>query len=264
MRLRVWIAVLVLMLMAAGCQSGPQTREPIGTVTRPDLVGLIDWERSPLAVVFRAEVTAADVDAFERRNDVADCTIYGDNRVVYTPPGGLSGPVVFQSVSDEAIRVFVEELTLIYQFYNRSSGLDALAPENRPPFIETLLLVVNGQAHRADALGALPDGYYRDVTERCRAVADSPAELIPAAGYVSVRPITYNPERPSVEWQHSDLLNLAALNPDERVWISGEGAQELWRLLRTYGSDVQITQGETTLQAAVEAPGVTRFSPPRP
>ncbi|MBK9121919.1 MAG: hypothetical protein IPM16_02185 [Chloroflexi bacterium] len=262
MRLRAVIAVLVL--IAAGCQSGSQTREPIGTVTRPELVGLIDWERSPLAVVFRAEVTAADANAFERRNDVADCTIYGDNRVVYTPPGGLAGPVVFQSVSDEAIRVFVEELTLIYQFYNRGSGLDALAPEDRPPFIETLLLVVNGQAHRADALGALPDGYYRDVAERCRAVADSPAELIPAAGYVSVRPITYNPERSSVEWELPGELNLAALTPDERVWVSGSAMQDLWRMLRIYGSDVQITQGEATLQAAVEVPGVTRFSPPRP
>lgn len=262
--MRVRRLIAVLLLIAAGCQPGPQAREPIGTVTRPDLVGLIDWERSPLAVVFRAEVTAADANAFERRNDVADCTIYGDNRVVYTPPGGLAGPVVFQSVSDEAIRIFVEDLTLTYQFYNRGSGLDALPPEDRPPFIETLLLVVNGQAHRADALGALPDGYYRDVAERCRAVADSPAELIPAAGHVSVRPVTYNPERPSIAWEHASDLNLAALNPDERVWVSGVGVQELWRLLRAYGPDVQITQGETTLQAAVEVPGVTRFSPPRP
>lgn len=257
------VTIGLLLLLLAACQTGPSVPTPIGPVTRPDLVTLINWERSPLAVVFRAESATADTISFERRSDIADCTIYGDNRVIFTTPNEISSGVTWQRVSDEAIRLLVEELMLEYQIYNQSSGIDAIPEDERPDRIETVMLVVNGQAHRADALGDWPEDYFSQLTERCRAVADAPAELLPVDAYVSVQTVPYNDTRPSVSWDPGSGIDLSALT-EERVWLSGPAMQALWTAQREAGPDVQFRQVDTIYRVAVEVPGVTRYSPPPP
>lgn len=259
---RVTIVVFLMFLLAA-CQSPPAAPTPIGPVTRPDLVTLINWERSPLAVVFRAEAADIDTAAFGSRSEIADCTIYGDNRVVYSTPDGIGKGIAWQRVSDEAIRVFVEDLTLSFQIYNQRTGLDALALELRPEQTETLTLVVNGQAHRADALGGWPQDYYRSVTERCRAVADAPAELLPTGAYVSAETIPYNDNMPSTDWNAANGIDLSTLSA-ERYWYVGGAVQALWAVQRDLGADVQIRQGDRIFRVAVEVPGVSRYAPPPP
>jgi hypothetical protein len=257
------VTIGFLLLCLAACQTTPQVPTPIGTVTRPDLVSLITWERSPLAVVFRAEAATADTTSFDRRSDIADCTIYGDNRIVFTAPNGVGAGVNWQRVSDEAIRLFVEDLTLNYKIYAQRAGVDALPAEQRPTQTETVTLVVNGQAHRADALGGWTDTSYRDMTERCRAVADSPAELLPAEAFVSVEARPYDDNRPSVDWSASNGIDLATLS-GERTWLTGPAMQALWTAQRESGADVQFRQDDAVYRVAVEVPGVSRFSPPPP
>jgi hypothetical protein len=257
------VTIGLFFLLLAACQTTPSVPPPIGTVTRPDLVTLINWERSPLAVVFRAEVATADTTSFERRSDIADCTIYGDNRVVFTTPTGIGGGLSWQRVSDEAIRLMVEELMLEYQIYNQSAGIDVIPDEQRPGQIETVMLVVNGQAHRADALGGWPEGYFQQITERCRAVADAPAELLPVEAYVSAQAVPYDDTRPTVAWDPGSGIDLSTLT-EERVWLSGPAMQALWTAQRQSGTDVQFRQEDTIYRVAVEVPGVTRYSPPPP
>jgi hypothetical protein len=254
---------LVLLVLLSACQQAPAVPTPIGPVTRPDLVSLINWERSPLAVVFRAEAATSDATAFPSRTEIADCTIYGDNRVVFTAPTGLGSAVHWQRVSDEAIRLFVEDLTVNYTLYNYSAGVDAMPADERPTQTDAVMLVVNGQAHRADAFGGWPDDYYRLVAERCRAVATEPALLIPAAAYVSVEPVVYDENLPRIEWDSTAGIDLAALGA-ERHWLSGPALQALWNAQRESGAAVQFRQAETDYRVAVEVPGVTRFSPPPP
>ena len=253
----------LFLLLLAACQPTPSTPTPIGTVTRPDLVSLINWERSPLAVVFRAEVATSDTTSFERRSDIADCTIYGDNRVVFTTPTGIGKGLSWQRVSDEAIRLMVEELMMNYQIYNQSAGVDALPDEQRPDQAETVILVVNGQAHRADALGGWPEDFYQRVAERCRAVADAPSELLPVDAYVSAQVVPYDDTRPTITWDAVSGVDLSALT-EERRWVSGAAMQALWTAQRESGADVQFQQGDAIYRVAVEVPGVTRYSPPPP
>ena len=257
------VTIWLFLLFLAACQSEPSVPTPIGPVTRPDLVTLINWERSPLAVVFRAEVASVDTLSFERRSDIAECTIYGDNRVVFTTPTGTGSGLSWQRVTDEAIRLMVEELMLENQIYNQTSGIDTIPEEQRPEQVETILLVVNGQAHRADALGGWPEDYFVQITERCRAVADAPAELLPAGAYVSTQIVSYNDSRPTISWDAASGIDLSTLSED-RVWLTGAAMQRLWTAQRESGGDVQFRQGDTIFRAAVEVPGVTRYSPPPP
>lgn len=257
------VTIGLFFLLLAACQTTPGVPTPIGTVTRPDLVTLINWERSPLAVVFRAEVATIDTSSFERRSDIADCTVYGDNRIVFTTPTGTGTGLSWQRISDEAIRLLVEDLMLEYQIYNQSAGIDAIPEEQRPEQTESVMLVVNGQAHRADALGGWPEGYYQQITERCRAVADSPAELLPVEAYVSAQVVPYNDTRPTIDWDPSSGIDLSTLT-EERVWLSGPAMQALWTAQRESGSGVQFRQIDTIYRIAVEVPGVTRYSPPPP
>jgi hypothetical protein len=257
------VLIGLFLLLLAACQTTPSNPPPIGTVTRPDLVTLINWDRSPVAVIFRAEVATSDTISFERRSDIADCTIYGDNRVVFTTPTGVGSGLSWQLVSDEAIRLMVEEFMLEYQIYNQSSGIDTIPEEQRPEYTETVILVVNGQAHRADALGGWPEGYFPQLTERCRAVADSPAELLPVEAYVSAQVVPYNDSRPTISWDPASGIDLSTLT-EERIWHSGPAMQMLWTAQRESGADVQFRQEDTIYRVAVEVPGVTRYSPPPP
>lgn len=257
------VVIGLFLLLLVGCQTAPSVPPPIGTVTRPDLVTLINWERSPLGVVFRAELATTDTTSFGRRSDIADCTIYGDNRVVFTTPTGAGSGVSWQRVSDEAIRLMVEELMLNYKIYNQSAGIESAPDEQGPQQVETVVLVVNGQAHRADAFGGWPDNYFQQLTERCRAVADAPAELLPLNAYVSAQVIPYNDTRPTMMWDSSSGLDLSTLS-EERVWLSGSAMQALWAAQRELGADVQFRQGDDIYRVAVEIPGVTRYAPPPP
>lgn len=258
---RVTIGLCLLLLSA--CQTTPSVPTPIGPVTRPDLVSLINWERSPLAVIFRSEVATSDTTSFDRRSDIADCTIYGDNRVVFTTPTGVGNGLSWQRVSDEAIRLMVEELMMDYKIYNQSAGADASPDEQQPDYAETVVLVVNGQAHRADELGGWPEGYFQQITERCRAVADAPAELLPVDAYISAQVVPYDDTRPTIAWNAANGIDLSTLS-EERTWVSGPAMQALWTAQREAGADAQFRQDDTIYRIAVEVPGVTRYSPPPP
>lgn len=258
------VTVFFLLLLLSACQPAtPALPTPIGTVTRPELVPLINWERAPLSVIFRAEATRNTTDTFENRSEIADCAVYGDNRVVYTASNGLGINVAWQRVDDEPIRLFVDDLVNTFEIYNQRAGLDALPAEQRPLLTETVLLVVNGQAHYADSYGGWTEDFYRRITERCRAIADSPSELLPASGYVSVQPVSYNENQPSMEWDAASGIDLSALGA-ERRWFTGAALQTLWTAQRTAGAGIQVRQGENVYLVAVEVPGVSRYAPPPP
>ncbi|MBC8171316.1 MAG: hypothetical protein H7X77_06575, partial [Anaerolineae bacterium] len=116
------LILVIISLMAAACQPSapptppPGTPTPIGEVTRPELVDAIQWERSPTTIIFRAEYTGGGIeDEFYTRNDIPYCTIYGDNRVVWTTTNLRNDDgVVFDVVSDEKIRLFVDRLINFY------------------------------------------------------------------------------------------------------------------------------------------------------
>lgn len=263
-----WMIVLsLLMVILTACQPEvAPTPTSDGTLTRPDLVGLIEWDRSPSTVVFRATQTGGDANDFLNLGDIPDCTIYGDNSMVYLLPTTDTTLVAVDKVPDEAIRTFVEDLTLNYQLFNQGSGTEEIPAELLPPVYDSVSISINGQSFAFDSLGGWVAGYYERVVERCRAVSLTPAEFAPEAGvWVTVRSINYDTNQPALLWDNiSTGIDLTTMADKERQWIRGAGAVALWDILRANGADIQIQQGDGTYQVALQIPGITLNAPAAP
>lgn len=258
---------LCLLLTVAGCQPGDTAPTPIGEVTRPDLVELIDWERSPSTVIFRAEVVGGPLDEeFVARSDIPACTVYGDNRVVWTTTASrVDDGVAYDFVSDEAIRLFVESLTLDYGLYNYQAGAALVPEDSGSPVVEQITLFVNGQVHIADSLSGWPFDLYQRIVGECRALSQSPIEFVPDGAWVSAQQVEYNPNAPSIAWNASATgLDLAQLAQGEPRWLTGQTVRAVWDALREGGNAVRFEQNDATYNVALEIPNITRLSPPRP
>lgn len=264
------ILILALLWLLAACQSTANPTPPgvIGEVTRPELVDVIQWERSPDSIVFRAEVAGGDIDtAFYARNDIAYCTIYGDNRVVWTTTTTRTDDgVVFDLISDEAIRVFVDRLTNEDRLYDFKTGVDLLTPSDARPVFERLTLFVNDQLHQTDSFGGWDFAFFQQILEACRSISTTPITFAPDAAWIAAQEIDYNPDRPSIIWDgNATGLRLAELaSGGERRWLTGQNVVLLWEAIRSGGADLQFTDETATYLVAVEVPGITRSSPPAP
>jgi hypothetical protein len=265
---RFCLFVCLLILLAACQTSTPESPEVIGEVTRPELVEAIQWERNPNTVVFRAEVAGGDTDtAFYARNDVPYCTIYGDNRVVWTTTAARSDDgVVFDIVSDEAIRIFVDRLINELQIYEYDTMVDLLPTSEAQPVFERLTLFVNGRVHQTDSFAGWDFAFFQELLNACRNISTAPIAFVPEQAWVSAQRVDYDPDRPSVLWDGSAAeLRLAELaESGERRWVTGQNAAALWDQIRAGGTDLQFTENSETFQVAVEIPNLTRSSPPAP
>lgn len=259
---------LVLLGILTACQPEVATTPPLvdETLTRPDLVGLIEWDRSPSTVVFRAQQTGAG-DGFFSLGDIPDCTIYGDNSMVYLIPTDEGAPLVaVDRLPDESIRTLIEDLTLNYQLFNNTSGLTTLDPTLIPPVYETLSIAINGQTFMFDSLGGWKPDYYTRVVERCRAASLAPAEFVPESGaWITVRTVSYNPDQAARTWDVAATgVNLGDMSDKPAQWVRGAGAVALWDMLRAGSASIQLQQGEATYQVVMQVPGITPNSPAAP
>ncbi|HEX2619584.1 MAG TPA: hypothetical protein VHL11_05535 [Phototrophicaceae bacterium] len=274
---RHWLTMLLfsLFLGLAACQTTPPTPTepppvptPIGEVTHPELIDEIQWDRSPSTVVFRADVTGGTIDdEFYSRNDIPYCTIYGDNRVVWTTTTiRTDDGVVFDIVSDEQIRLFVDRLTNFYNIYNYKTGADLLVPSDVEPVVERLTLFVNGNLHQTDSLGGWEYTYFRQILEDCQNISTTPVTFAPDGAWVSAKKVDYDPSHPSITWdgEAADLKLSDLAASGERKWITGRNITVLWDRLRNNGPDIQFEEGDSTFLAALEVPNITRSSPPAP
>lgn len=83
----------------------------------------IQWQRTPETVVFRADVAGGStLDPFLMQNEIPFCTIYGDNRIVWTNElGDFQTQVLWDIINDDAMRDFIGELVVneaIYGYLN--------------------------------------------------------------------------------------------------------------------------------------------------
>lgn len=266
------LMLVILILPFAACQPtsseptplpGPPT--PIGEVTRPDLVDAIQWDRSPSTIVFRAEFTGGGLeDEFYTRNDIPYCTIYGDNRIVWTTTNmRIDDGVVFDVVSDEKIRLFVDRLINFYLIYDYKTGADLLIPSEVEPVVERLTLFVNGNLHQTDSFGGWDYTYFRQILEECRNISTTPVTFAPESAWVSAQKVDYDPTRPGILWDGSAAeLKLSELT--ERKWLTGRNVAVLWDRIRSGGPDMQFDDNGETFMVAVEVPNITRLAPPAP
>jgi len=252
---------LALMLALAACESGD-------SVTQPQFAGgsVIQWDRSPQTVVFRADVEGG-ADTFLRGNDIPLCTIYGDNRVVWTNVlGEFNVQALEDRLTDQQIQDYISYLTTVYQFFNYEGQADTLPPSNTPPVVETLFVAVNGREHKSDAFASWPPDYFETVLNACKALSRAPVLVAPSAAWVSARVVDYDPSVPMLLWDGAAAgLNLGELAAaGEARWLEGQNVRVLWDVLRNASPITRFLDETATYEVVVAAPGVNRGAPPPP
>lgn len=261
---------LILIFVLSACQiiGGDDGGDSGGNAANTTPI-LIDWDRSPDAIVFRAEITGGDdSDAFYRRNEVPLCTIYGDNRVVWNINTEEGTQILFDRLNDRQIQAFVESLTLQFEIYTYEAGIDYELPTSTTPVYEQITLAVNDITHVTDSFSEWRDNLFQEVVDTCQSVSQSPIVFEPDSGWISVTEVPYDLGAPLVSWDAAGSgLNLAELaTSGERLWIGDNERllRVLWRLIRTSPPNLQFSQSEGVYQLALEVPNVHPTAPPAP
>lgn len=258
---RFWALIGLLFILSA-CQGN--TGGDSGLPIDPNA---IQWDRGPLTVVFRAEVTGGGGDSFSARNTVPLCTVYGDNRVVWlSQVGTFETQVLWDRLSDQVIRDFVTFLTVNERFYTYEAQANVQPATIVSPVIETLTLSVSGVTHQSDTYSGWEGDYYSRILAKCQGLSAAPVIYEPSAAWVSAEAIPADQTDTSafnVPWDASASgLSLAEVSTSgERRWITDRNVIVLWNLMHNSPSNLRFTEGETAYHLALEVPGVTREAP---
>ncbi|MDX2077118.1 MAG: hypothetical protein SFZ02_11850 [bacterium] len=267
MKLRFCLLILTLSLLTA-CQSivgdTGATATPAPT-PEPNMV--IQWERDPSYIVFRADVSPdPNTDPFFLGGEVPFCTIYGDGTVVWSQETGSGGvKVLFGPLDDERIRRFVEWLTIYKEIYRYETELD-IQMNSVTPVVETLYLNVNGIAHNSDAFGGWPTNYFAEILTACQELTPQPQEYEPQGAWLSVREAPFNNNANSVLWEPTVTgLDLKAVaDSGQPQWITGQGLRLLWIYLQRSTPDLQFGQLDGNFVVILQIPNITRLHPAPP
>lgn len=253
------LMLVSLMLVACG---GGNTAPAAENNPSPSIV----WERDANEVVFRADVVGGP-DLFADLNDIPHCTVYGDNRVVWTD---ISQPgrtiVFFDVVTDAQIESFVADLTVNERIFTYD-GLAAIQPpgETRPVY-EELILNVNGDQHITDGFAEWPGGYFRDVMGKCKAISAQPALFEPNGGWLSTIHTDYDPTATVIQWNaESAGISLAEVASTEAsIWVDNELVPIFWNILTNSPTNRIFEEDELYFEVAFQVPNVMRDAPPVP
>ncbi|MFN8447454.1 MAG: hypothetical protein U0521_02360 [Anaerolineae bacterium] len=248
-----WIFALALLI--AACQPASNT------TTTPDIVY---WDRSPQAVLFRADVVGGE-SAFHARNAVPNCTIYGDNHVVWVNElGPFQIEVLEDRLPDEVVSAFVQYLAANERIYTYQAGR-AETPGDDQPVVETVFIDVNNIAHHADSFSGWGADWFPHVLNTCKHLSQTPVLVAPSSGWVSAETVPFSMQPPLVTWDAAQMgLSLSEVVGGTARWISGAGASQLWNMLHSLPSNTIFQDGDSYYQVALQVPGITRDAPPAP
>lgn len=259
---RLYLLFLTLFTLAA-CTGNSTPTQTIAS----DPSG-ITWDRNPSTLVFRADIVGGTTDPLITRSEIPPCTIYGDNRVVWTNRlSQYNLQVLEDRASDEAIRNFVQFMALNQSYYSYAERRD-----NQPltgagsPVVETLLLAVSGDPHLTDAFSGWSLDYYQRVIDNCKALGLAPVLVEPAAGWLSAQVVPYDPSVPQIFWDATaNGLRLADVaQAADRRWIADRNVRVIWAILRESPSNIIFNEDGNTYRLALEVPNITRESPAAP
>jgi hypothetical protein len=259
--LKRFLLLMIPVLLVAACGGGgPPVSSSGGS--------LIEWDRSPNTVVFRADVTGGSSDPFIARSEIPTCTLYGDNRVVWTNElGPFNVQVLEDRLTDDSVREFVNYLALNEQIYSYAARQDNQPAQAVEPVVETLTLFVNNVNHVTDAFAGWDMDYYGRIVNGCRTLSRAPVLVEPSSGFVSAQLVPYDSNAPGLLWDAAAnglrLADLAASG--ERRWLKDDrNVRVIWNILRTSPPNIQFNEDNIQYLVALEVPSLTRESPPAP
>ena len=267
------LTLLLLITVLAGCQvlggGGDDDNDDDNTnPTSQNSDAVIQWDRDPENVVFRAEVTGGEfANTLSGQNEVPLCTIYGDNRVVWTVNAdSLSLPqVLFARVEDLAITNFIESLTFYYRIYEYDADAVLVPLEDGVvPAVEQMTVNVNDLVHVTDAFSGWDFQFFEEILAQCRTLSITPTVFEPTQAWLSAELVEFDTNRPSISLPESVVDLADIVDSSEPTWIEGNSVRILWSQLRSTQPDVQFEQGENTYQLGLQVPSVTIDSPAAP
>ena len=257
---------LFMMIALSGCGIlGGGDDDGNNAASNPER-SVVQWDRDPATVVFRAEVVGGEA-FFYNRSQIPLCTIYGDNHIVWTVTNGRNvTQVLHDRLTDQQLTQFVEALTLAYRIYDYTSEAENATSGDIAPVVEQLTLNVNGIEHVTDAFGGWNYEYFELLLARCSELSQSPVIYEPTGVWLSVQQVEYDTNAPSLRWDGvSRGVDLQALaESGEPTWITNSNVRLLWSIVQDNPPNIQLEQGENTYQIALEIPNVTISSPPAP
>ncbi|MCK6577442.1 MAG: hypothetical protein L6Q98_04980 [Anaerolineae bacterium] len=265
---------LLLVLSASACQQGPAQDSPPTAAVDASLLGdrfnpapgLITWTRDANEVLFRAEIVGGE-DPFLARSIVPECTIYGDNRIVWQNMLDSADVQVLEDrLSDQTISAFVQYLTVGERIYTFTEKLPEVAAQyDTAPVVEHVTINVNGILHRADGLSGWDSTWFDRVLATCQGLGAAPVLVLPSQAWVNSREVSYDPQPALILWDAAATgIRLGAYTGDTPGWVEGDGVRQLWNRARGLPLNSLYREDGRTYQIALQVPGVTRGSPPPP
>ncbi len=230
--------------------------------------GVITWDRDPQTVVFRANTVGGSTDdAFLTRNDIPLCTIYGDNRIVWTNDlGDFNLQVLWDKLTDQQVQNFVSFVTVVERIYTYDARADQQPPSAVAPAYETMSVAVNGRPHTTDSFGEWEPEYFQRILETCKEISNAPVIYEPEGAWVTAQQIEYDTTRPSILWDGDaaglKFTELAASS--EARWITDSNLKILWNMIHTSSPIIQFAEGENAYEVVLEVPGVNPTAPAAP
>lgn len=260
------LCLFISLILMVGCQPNVSDTNPADGGNADQAVSqVIQWEKDPSYIVFRADVSPDPNprSAFLLAGEVPFCTIYGDGTVVWsqeTAAGGMS--VLFGPVDDDRIRRFVDWLVVYKEIYTHGAELE-LQMSSIPPVTETLFLNVNGIPHMTDGFGGWQGDYFLEIVTACRELSPFPQIYEPEGAWLNVQLAPFDNNAPSVLWEPSvtgiDLKAIA--DSGEPQWVTGRGLRLLWIYLGRSTRDLQFGQLDGNFIVALQIPNITRTFP---
>lgn len=258
--------IIILGLMLAGLAACQQAPPPPDQITAGSV---IQWERNPEHIVFRADVVGGVASQlFRARNEIPPCTIYGDNRVVWTNDlGNFNTQVLWDQVTNQQVENFITYLTVVERIFTYEAGIDRQMPGGDEPVVQQITVSVNGQQHLTDSLGGWDMDYFQRVVGVCRQISQSPVLFEPLDGaWVSAQLASQNPNVPMIIWdaERTGVSFADLAQTGERIWLNDRNTSALWNIFRTSSPVLQFLVDDTYYEVALEVPGVSRDAPPPP
>lgn len=260
------LSILILASFLAACRSNAPAAP-----SRNPLAGgpAITWERDPNQVVFRADVVGGEPSLL-RLNEVPECTIYGDNRIVWTDNQPNQVIVLFDFVEDITIYDFIQRMTVEFRVYTYEAiaGEGAPDPMTSSPVVEQISVNVNDDLHTIDGFSNWESGYFRDVLTACRDLSRAPALFEPSGGWLSAERVAYDPDATVVLWStEATGISLESLGIfEQKIWVNDPNlVRVLWSGVTNAPRSLLHYQAEGQYYAvAFEVPGVMRNAPAAP
>ena len=261
--MRVFTLISLLLLLAA-CDSGAGIGA--NAVNNNDV---IQWERSPETVVFRAQIVGGE-ESFLARNEIPPCTVYGDNRVVWLNElGDYDVQVLWDSVTDQQIRDFISFLTISQRVFTYDAGADLQPPSSITPVMERIEINVNDRQHVTDSFSReeWPGNYFAETVEFCKQISRAPVLFEPTGAWLTVRSVPYDSTRPMLVWDGEAAgldFNEVAQNT-EPTWLTDRNMRVLWNMIRSSSPSTLFTDlVGNAFEVVLEVPGVNPTAPPAP